>query len=166
MKSSRRCSTRSAARAKTITFETYIYWSGDIGKKFSEALCERARAGVKVHVLLDAVGTGKIEEQYLDDLKAAGVEVEQYHPLRWYNVARINNRTHRKLLVVDGRIGFTGGVGIADLWNGHAQDPRIIGAIPTTSSKARRWRRCRRPSPTTGSRRGRRFSSAANIFPS
>jgi len=106
---------------ETITFETYIYWSGEIGKKFSEALCERAKAGVKVHVLLDWVGTGKIEKQYLEDLKAAGVEVERYHPLRWYSVTRINNRTHRKLLVVDGKIGFTGGVGIADLWAGHAQ---------------------------------------------
>ena len=105
----------------TITFETYIYWSGEIGRKFSEALCERARAGVKVHVLLDWVGTGKIDGKYLDDLKAAGVEVERYHPLRWYSITRINNRTHRKLLVVDGKIGFTGGVGIADLWSGHAQ---------------------------------------------
>ena len=107
---------------ETITFETYIYWSGEIGRKFSEALSERARAGVKVHVLLDAVGTGKMEDRYLDDLKTAGVEVERYHPLHWYSIARINNRTHRKLLVVDGRIGFTGGVGIADLWEGHAQD--------------------------------------------
>ena len=106
---------------QSITFETYIYWSGDIGKKFSDALCERARAGVKVHVMLDLVGCGKMEGKYLKELKATGVEVEQYHPLRWYNLGRLNNRTHRKLLVVDGRIGFTGGVGIADLWDGHAQ---------------------------------------------
>jgi cardiolipin synthase len=106
---------------QTITFETYIYWSGDIGKKFSEALCERAQSGVKSHVMLDWVGSGKMDGKYLDDLKAAGVEVEQYHPLRWYNLGRLNNRTHRKLLVVDGRIGFTGGVGIADLWEGHAE---------------------------------------------
>ncbi len=106
---------------ETITFETYIYWSGDIGRKFSEALSERARAGVKVHVLLDAVGTGKLDQQALDEMKAAGVEVEKYHPLTWHTVARMNNRTHRKLLVVDGRIGFTGGVGIADLWAGHAE---------------------------------------------
>lgn len=106
---------------ETITFETYIYWSGDIGLKFEEALCERARAGIKVHVLLDWVGTGKMEKNYIDNLEAAGVEVERYHPLRWYNVARINNRTHRKLLVVDGKIGFTGGVGIADLWTGNAE---------------------------------------------
>jgi cardiolipin synthase A/B len=105
---------------ETITFETYIYWSGEIGKKFAEALCERARAGVKTHVMLDWAGSGKIEPQYLKDLKAAGVEVELYHPLRWYNLARVNNRTHRKLLVVDGRIGFTGGVGIADPWQGNA----------------------------------------------
>lgn len=107
----------------TVTFETYIYWSGEVGKQFAEALCERARAGVKVHVLLDWVGAGKIEKRYLDDLTAAGVEVERYHPLRWHNLTRINNRTHRKLLVVDGRIGFTGGVGIADLWAGKADAP-------------------------------------------
>lgn len=105
---------------ESITFETYIYWSGDIGRQFSEALCERAQAGVKVHVLLDWLGTGKIDGKFLADMKAAGVELERYHPLRWYNLSRLNNRTHRKLLVVDGRIGFTGGVGIADAWSGNA----------------------------------------------
>lgn len=107
----------------TINFETFIYWSGEIGKAFAEALSERARAGVKVLVLLDWVGSYKMEETYLDDMRAAGVRVRKYHPLRWYNLSRMNNRTHRKLLVVDGRVGFTGGVGIADLWTGHAQDP-------------------------------------------
>jgi len=106
---------------ETITFETYIYWSGDIGRKFSAALCERAQAGVKVHAMLDWMGSGRLEKQSLEDMKAAGVEVEKYHPLRWYNLARLNHRTHRKLLVVDGRIGFTGGVGIADLWEGNAE---------------------------------------------
>ncbi|HEY6065956.1 MAG TPA: phospholipase D-like domain-containing protein [Thermoanaerobaculia bacterium] len=108
---------------KTITFETYIYWSGTVGQEFADALSERARAGVKVHVLLDWVGSGKAKQEYIDGMKAAGVEVEKYHPLRWYNVARVNNRTHRKLLVVDGKVGFTGGVGIADKWSGNAQDP-------------------------------------------
>ena len=107
---------RSAQRS--IVFETYIYWSGDIGQKFSDALCERAQAGVKVHVMLDWLGTGKIDGKFLAAMKAAGVEVERYHPLHWYNLSRLNNRTHRKLLVVDGRIGFTGGVGIADAWEG------------------------------------------------
>jgi cardiolipin synthase len=111
------------AAQRTITFETYIYWSGEIGKAFADALSERARAGVKVHVLLDAVGSGKIDDEFLEEMEAAGVEVRQYNPVRWYTLANLNNRTHRKLLVVDGKVGFTGGVGIADNWNGHAQDP-------------------------------------------
>jgi len=108
---------------QSITFETYIYWSGTVGQWFADALSERARAGVKVHVLLDWVGAGKLDKPQLDGMKAAGVEVALYHPLRWYNLTRMNQRTHRKLLVVDGRIGFTGGVGIADHWLGHAQSP-------------------------------------------
>jgi cardiolipin synthase len=107
---------------KTITFETYIYWSGDVGKAFADALTERARNGVKVHILLDWVGSQKMEKKYLEQMEGAGVEIQRYHPLSWYTLDRMNNRTHRKLLVVDGRIGFTGGVGIADEWSGHAQD--------------------------------------------
>jgi cardiolipin synthase A/B len=109
---------------KTITFETYIYWSGKVGHAFAEALRERARAGVKVHVLLDWVGSQKIDETLLDEMQREGVEVERYHEPRWYSVSRLNNRTHRKLLVVDGAVGFTGGVGIADQWAGDAQDER------------------------------------------
>ena len=108
---------------ETINFETYIYWSGDIGREFADALSERALAGVKVHLLIDWVGSGKMEEKDLDRMRQAGVEVRKYHPLRWYNLGRINNRTHRKLLVVDGKVGFTGGVGIAEQWTGKAQDP-------------------------------------------
>lgn len=108
---------------KSVTFETYIYWSGDIGKQFADALSERARAGVPVHVLLDWVGSAKMEESYLAEMKAAGVLIEKFHKPHWYNLARLNNRTHRKLLVVDGQVGFTGGVGIAPAWTGHAQDP-------------------------------------------
>jgi cardiolipin synthase len=111
------------AARRTIDFETYIYWSGAIGKEFADALSERARAGVKVNVLVDWVGSQKMEEALLDEMRQAGVKIEKYHPLAWYTLDKLNNRTHRKLLVVDGRIGFTGGVGIADEWNGHAQDP-------------------------------------------
>ena len=112
---------RSATR--TICFETFIYWSGSIGREFAEALSERARAGVKVHVMLDWVGSNRIDESLVTMMTEAGVQAVRYHPLRWYNVGRLNNRTHRKLLIVDGRVGFTGGVGIADDWLGHAQDP-------------------------------------------
>ena len=107
----------------TICFETFIYWSGAIGREFAEALAERARAGVKVHVVLDWVGSGKMEASLVEGMKDAGIEVVKYHPLRWYSLGRLNNRTHRKLLIVDGRVGFTGGVGIADEWLGNAQDP-------------------------------------------
>ena len=107
---------------RTIDFETYIYWSGDIGKTFADALAERAHAGVKVHVLLDWLGSQKIDRALIEEMARAGVEVQRYHALRWYDLARLNNRTHRKVLVVDGRVGFTGGVGIAPEWTGHAQD--------------------------------------------
>ncbi|VTU17248.1 putative cardiolipin synthase YwiE [Variovorax sp. RA8] len=106
----------------SITFETYIYWSGDIGKAFADALAERSRAGVKVHVLLDWVGSSKVDESFLTEMEAAGVQVRKFHKPSWYDLAKMNNRTHRKLLVVDGRIGFTGGVGIAPAWTGDAQD--------------------------------------------
>lgn len=108
---------------RTISFETFIYWTGQIGRQFAEALSERARAGVKVHVLLDWVGTHRLDKEALTMMIDSGVDVQKYHPLRWYNLGRINNRTHRKLLIVDGEIGFTGGVGIADKWNGAARNP-------------------------------------------
>ncbi|TBR13931.1 MAG: cardiolipin synthase B, partial [Lysobacter sp.] len=107
----------------TITFETYIYWSGQIADQFTQALAERARAGVKVSVTVDWAGSLKMDNALLERMTSAGVDVQRYRPLHWYNLGRLNNRTHRKLLVVDGRIAFTGGVGIADQWLGHAQDP-------------------------------------------
>jgi cardiolipin synthase len=107
----------------TISFETYIYWSGQIGKDFADALADRARAGVKVHVLVDWVGSSKMEKAYLDEMEKAGVVIRKFHEPRWYNLNKLNNRTHRKILVVDGAVGFTGGVGIAPEWTGHAQDP-------------------------------------------
>ncbi len=107
----------------SITFETYIYWSGEIGREFSAALCERATAGVPVRVTLDWAGSAKMDGALLAQMEEAGVHVLRYRPLRWYNLGRMNNRTHRKLLVVDGRVGFTGGVGIADQWRGNATSP-------------------------------------------
>lgn len=108
----------------SITFETFIYWSGEIGEVFSRAFAERARAGVSVSVIIDWVGSTRMEQSLLDDMEAAGVQLHRYRPLHWYDIGRMNNRTHRKLLVVDGRIGFTGGVGIADHWTGDGGDPK------------------------------------------
>ena len=112
------------AAKSTITFETYIYWSGSIGREFVDALEERARAGVRVHVLLDWVGSLKMEQALIDQMKQAGVQVERFHEPGWSQWNKLNNRTHRKLLVVDGRVGYTGGVGIADHWRGQARNPQ------------------------------------------
>jgi cardiolipin synthase len=111
------------AAKRTVTFETYIYWTGKIGREFADALSERSRAGVKVHVLLDWIGSRSLDDESLDLLRQSGVEVEHYRPLRWYSLSRINSRTHRKIMVVDGRVGFIGGVCVADEWTGHAEDP-------------------------------------------
>jgi cardiolipin synthase len=106
---------------KTINLEFYIYWDGDIGRTFAETLAERARAGVRVNVILDAVGSSPMSPELVLFLERNGVSVEWYHPIRWYTLSRVNHRTHRKLLVVDGEVGFCGGVGIADLWLGNAE---------------------------------------------
>ena len=107
---------------RSITFETYIYWSGSIGQEFAQALADRARAGATVHVLLDWIGSMKMDGSLLQDMTDAGVQVARYHKPHWWRMAWLNNRTHRKLLVIDGEIGFTGGVGIADQWRGNAED--------------------------------------------
>ena len=112
---------------KTITFETFVYWSGDVGRAFSDALAERARAGVRVSVLIDAIGGAWLDQSYIKNLRDSGAQVVFYHALRWYDLSaakRFNHRTHRKILVIDGKVGFTGGVGIADEWAGDAQDPK------------------------------------------
>lgn len=108
------------AAKKTINLEFYIFWDGKIGRTFAEALAERARAGVQVKIILDAVGSATMSGQLIDFLGRNGVDLEWYHPLRWYTLSRFNHRTHRKLLIVDGCVGFSGGVGIADNWLGDA----------------------------------------------
>lgn len=107
---------------KTITFETFIYWADTIGDDFASALGERASSGIKVHVLLDWLGSVKMEERQLNKMSDAGVQIKRYHKPHWSHLARFNNRTHRKLLIVDGKIGFTGGVGVADQWKGNARN--------------------------------------------
>lgn len=107
----------------SINLETYIYWSGRIAEDFAHALIDKANEGVRVRVLLDWFGSKPMDRSLIQRMQEAGIDVELYHPPRWINWNRLNNRTHRKILVVDGRHGFTGGVGIADEWTGHAQDP-------------------------------------------
>ncbi len=112
---------RSAERS--INFATYVYWTGSIAPEFAEALAERSEAGVEVNVLLDAVGAAKMDRALIDRLDEAGAKVAWFRPAKWYTLHKLNNRTHRKILVVDGRVGFTGGVGIAEEWTGNCEDP-------------------------------------------
>ncbi len=100
----------------SINLEAYIFARGDVTQRFIDALSERARAGVKVHVVLDAIGSFTTWDSYLRPLRDAGGRVHWYQPIRWYTLKRFNNRTHRELLIVDGKIGFIGGAGIADFW--------------------------------------------------
>jgi len=94
-----------------------------MGELFAEALAERAAAGVKVHLLLDWVGARRIDADQVRRMSQAGVEIVRYNPLVWYDPVRVNHRDHRKLLVTDGQVGFTGGMGIADFWLGNAGSP-------------------------------------------
>jgi cardiolipin synthase len=105
-----------AAARRTVNAEFYILDPGEAARRFLAALAERARAGVAVNLLLDAVGSHKAGGGLFDELRAAGGRVAFYQPLRWYNFKRLNNRTHRDLLVVDGAVGFLGGAGVADHW--------------------------------------------------
>ncbi|MGI8809774.1 MAG: phospholipase D-like domain-containing protein [Acidimicrobiales bacterium] len=112
-----------ASAQSTIDLSSYIYWPGDITDTFTAALCERAKAGVEVNVVLDAYGSAKLDRDTVRPLEEAGARVAFFRPLAWYTLDKLNNRMHRRLLIVDGRIAFAGGVGIADVWTGDAQDP-------------------------------------------
>lgn len=107
-----------AAAERSVNFETFIYWSGEIGHAFADALIAKARAGIAVNILLDWVGSKRMDEALLRRIMEAGGRIHRYHPPSWRHLVRMNNRTHRKLLIIDGRVGFTGGVGIADDWLG------------------------------------------------
>ena len=133
----------------SITIEAYIYWAGDIGATFAEALAERAKAGCPVKILLDAIGSASIGSEILQVLEAGGCQVAWYNPIRWYTLGRFNNRTHRKSLIIDGDVAFTGGAGIADHWRGNARGPdewrdmqiRLEGpaVVPLQTGFAHNW---------------------------
>jgi len=110
-----------ASAQRSITFENFVLSDGSVWRRFAHALAERARAGVKVHFLQDAMGCNCLHGEELAMLQRAGAEVEIY---RYMKLTRFNQRTHRKILVIDGRVGFTGGVGISDDWDGDADLPQ------------------------------------------
>lgn len=110
---------------RSVNLEAYIFQRGKVTERFVKALTDCARRGVKVNLLMDALGSLTTTEAYLKELLDAGGKVAWYHPMRWNTWPRYNNRTHRELLVIDGRIAFIGGAGIADHWlHGDEKHPR------------------------------------------
>lgn len=137
---------------ETVHFSSYVYWAGAVPDQFAELFCETAARGVKVRIVLDSEGADPISPAVIKRMRAAGCAVVLYGRARWYTWMRFNRRTHRRLLIVDGAIGFTGGVGIADEWSGHAQAPkhwrdthaRLIGPIVSSlqAAFADNWNQC------------------------
>jgi cardiolipin synthase A/B len=107
---------------RRISFETYIYNKGTVGQQFTDAFIAAAQRGVVVQLVVDAIGSNKIPKEWRERLKQAGVKVGEFGQPKWYSLEELNYRTHRKILVVDGRVGFTGGVGLDDQWLGNAED--------------------------------------------
>lgn len=133
----------------SITVEAYIYWAGETGMQFAKAIAARASAGVQVKILLDSVGSSSIGDEILEVLEGGHCQLGWYNPIRWWSMERFNHRTHRKSLIIDGTLAFTGGAGIADHWQGNAEDPdhwrdmqiRMEGpcVVPLQSGFAHNW---------------------------
>ncbi len=136
----------------TINFEVYIFESDETGREFIEAFKERARAGVEVRLLLDWFGSLKLKREHRQELRDAGVRLELFRPLALRNLVRIYRRTHRRAIVVDGEVGFTGGAAIANKWRGNSRTPeewrdnmtRVTGALVSgvQSAFAGNWVYC------------------------
>ena len=109
---------------KSITFETYAYVNGKAGYQFTKAFCDRARAGVKVHLILDRIGSKDIGKDNIKAMRQAGVDLRFYNRYSLFKLWQLNTRDHRKIMVVDGKVGFTGGCGVADAWLGNAHSPK------------------------------------------
>lgn len=107
---------------RRISFETYIYNKGAIGRQFTDAFIAAAGRGVLVQIVIDAIGSSRFPKEWHESMTAAGVKIGVFGKAKWYSLKELNYRTHRKILTVDGRVGFTGGVGLDDQWQGHAQD--------------------------------------------
>lgn len=110
------------AAKRTVDLVTFVYWRGDIAQRFASALASAARRGCRVRVLLDAVGARQVHDDLIDEMEQAGCDVRWFRPVEAVDLGNANHRTHRKILVCDAAVGFTGGVGIADEWDGDARD--------------------------------------------
>lgn len=108
---------------RTVILSSYIFWKGETATAFGEVLAERARSGVEVDVLVDGWGSAKMDRALVARMEAAGVSFVWFRTPHWYTAKKVNNRSHRRIVVVDGTVGFTGGLGIADEWSGNAEGP-------------------------------------------
>jgi cardiolipin synthase len=113
-----------ASAEHSVTMEQFILWDGHIGRRFAETFAEKARQGIAVRLLVDAIGSSTIGDEILRILEAGGCQLAWFQPIHWYTLNRANQRTHRKSLIVDGRVAFTGGAGLADQWLGTAQNQK------------------------------------------
>ncbi len=126
-----------ARAAQSIHIESYIWWTGEICDRLAEALVRKVCDGVEVRVLLDYSGSSRMDSALKAKMKDGGCFLHQFRPLRVTNIGRMNLRTHRKLAVIDGRIGYVGGHGIAEQWTGNGQDKdhwrdtaiRVVGPV-------------------------------------
>ena len=107
----------------SVTMEQYIFWNGQVGLRFAEAFAEKAREGVPVKLLVDAIGSANVGSEIFRILEAGGCQLAWFHPIHWYTLHRANRRDHRKSLIIDGAVAFTGGAGLADHWLGNAENP-------------------------------------------
>ncbi len=137
------------AAEHTVDMMTFVYWRGDIAREFAEALAERARAGVRVRLLLDGFGAKEIEPELLEAMEESGVHVAWFRKPTRLSPMRQNHRCHRKVLLTDEHTAFTGGVGIAQEWCGDARNPEEWRDTHVRV-RARPWTASRRPSRRTG----------------
>ena len=112
-----------AGARDSVHFSTFVYEAGNVPAKFADAFSAAARRGVEVRIVLDRSGSKKVPRDLISRMREAGCEVSWFRGIQWFDWARYNHRNHRKLLVVDGEIAFTGGVGIADEWDGNGDSP-------------------------------------------
>ena len=108
---------------ETVNFQCYIWESGEVSDQFIEAFSDAARRGVEVRVLIDGFGAIKFKNEDRERLRTAGVRLEFFRPLRWYNMVRVFKRSHQRAITIDGKVGFTGGAAVADKWVGNADSP-------------------------------------------
>lgn len=136
----------------SVTMEQYIFWDGHVGRRFAEAFAQKARTGIPVKLLLDGIGSSTLGEQVLTILEAGGCQLAWFRPIHWYTMNRSIHRDHRKSVIVDGKIAFTGGAGLADHWLGKARNARswrdvmirVEGpaALAQQSGFAQNWLQC------------------------